>query len=404
MREQFIFRHFFDGLAVGGALAEWAIACWLLAGRGITPPPALHVAVPVVLAVMNRLAANGAEGKILCGPLSGRGGYLVLAFAFGGVVCAAALGVTAGAWAGLRVLGGFQAEAGTVAAGTSEALFGHGFRLLGSLALAASALAVAYGYAHGHRRLVVTRIEVPLAGLPPALAGLRLVHVSDLHMGPMADRAALRDALAQVAALDPDVVCITGDIIDSPATDLASWTPELRSLGARHGVFAVLGNHDRQVGADRVAAALERWSGCRLLRDQAATLTVDGVRLHLIGLEDRAGDAPPAALHTLLAQVPAGEPVVLLAHHPDLFPAAAAAGVSVMLAGHTHGGQMAVPGLPRLNPARLFVSRYDAGTHERDGTVLHVNRGLGTSGQRVRVGAPREITVVTLVGAAAHAA
>src|SRR6266436_4203331 len=246
------------------------------------------------------------------------------------------------------------------------------------------------------RELVVTPIDLPLRGLS---APVRLVHVSDLHLGPLADRAALREALDRVAALAPDLVCVTGDLVDSPATDLDAWMPELARLTARHGVFAVLGNHDRRAGGDRVAAALARWSGWRLLRDEVATVEVAGARLHLVGLEERPEGQAADALPDLVARVPGGAPFVVLAHRPSVLPVAAAVGVPLLLAGHTHGGQLAVPGVPQLNVARLLQMGFEAGCYTRDGTLLHVNRGLGTSGQRVRVGVPREISVLTLTAA-----
>jgi predicted MPP superfamily phosphohydrolase len=161
-------------------------------------------------------------------------------------------------------------------------------------------------------------------------------------------------------------------------------------------VFAILGNHDRHAGADRVADALSRGTTWRLLRDEVATIEADGARLHLLGLEDRPLAEATAGLPSLLARVPPGEPAILLAHRPHVFAAAAAAGVPLTLTGHTHGGQVAMPGLPQLNVARLFVTRFDAGTFARGRALLYVNRGLGTSGQRVRIAAPCEITVVTL--------
>jgi len=190
--------------------------------------------------------------------------------------------------------------------------------------------------------------------------------------------------------------CLTGDLVDSPATDLDAWMPELARLTARHGVFAVLGNHDRRAGADRVAAALARWSGWRLLRDEVATIEVAGARLHLVGLEERPEGRAADALPDLVARVPGGEPFVVLAHRPSVLPVAAAVGVPLVLAGHTHGGQLAVPGVPRLNVARLLRLGFEAGCYARDGTLLYVNRGLGTSGQRLRIGVPREISVLTL--------
>jgi predicted MPP superfamily phosphohydrolase len=399
-RERIFFRHFFDGLALGGALAEWALVRWLAGPL----PLALHLTVPAVLAVANRLAARRLEGERASGLLAGPAGHVVLAFAFGALVAAGLLAATAGAWGLGSLLGGFTAEAGVLSTTGAERFFGSSFRLAASVVLGLAGAAIAYGYVWGHRRLVVTRAVVPLPDLPPALAGFRIAHVTDLHLGPLAHRDALREALDRIAALDPDVVCVTGDVVDSPATDLASWIPELDRLTARHGVFAILGNHDREVGADGVADALRRWTRWRVLRDEIGTVEVGGARLHLLGLEDRARRRAADGLPALLARAPAGEPAVLLAHRPTVFPAAAAAGVSLMLAGHTHGGQLAVPGAPRLNVARVLVTQFDAGFFERDGARLHVNRGLGTSGQRVRIGAPREITVLTLVAAVERAA
>ena len=400
LHERLFFRHFFDGLAIGGALAEWALVCWLFG----PPPRPLHLCGPVALAVANRLAARPLEHERATGALAGAAGHVTLALAFGALVGVAVLGVLATTWGLGALLGGFTAQAGIRAALATEEHFGPSFRLFGCAALGAVGAAVSYGYVWGYRRLVVTRAVVPLPHLPPALAGLRVIHVSDLHLGPLAERAALREAFDRVVALDPDVVCVTGDVVDSPAADLDSWMPELARLTARHGVFAILGNHDLRVGADRVAEALGRWTGWRVLRDEIATVEVGGARLHLIGLEDRPRSQAADGLPALLARVPAGEAAILLAHRPTVFPDAAAAGVSLTLAGHTHGGQIAVPGVPWINVARLLVTQFDAGFFKRDGARLHVNRGLGTSGQRVRVGAPREITVLTLVAAAARAA
>ena len=390
IREGFLFRHFFDGLALGGALAEWGLACWLL---DLEVPVGFHIVVPALLGVVNRLAARRFEREPVTGLLTGRAGYVTLAIAFGALVSAGVLAVLASAWVAGSLLGALSAEAGMVARLGPEPIFGTAFRWIGGAAVGLAGGTVAYGYLRGYRELVVTPIELPLRGLS---APVRLVHVSDLHLGPLADRAALREALDRVAALAPDLVCVTGDLVDSPATDLDAWMPELARLTARHGVFAVLGNHDRRAGADRVAAALARWSDWRLLRDEVATIEVAGSRLHLVGLEERPEGRAADALPDLVARVPGGEPFVVLAHRPSVLPVAAAVGVPLVLAGHTHGGQLAVPGVPQLNLARLLQMGFEAGCYVRDRTLLHVNRGLGTSGQRVRIGVPREISVLTL--------
>src|SRR5262249_53713703 len=197
---------------------------------------------------------------------------------------------------------------------------------------------------------------------------------------------------------------VTGDVIDSRSTDLDHWVPELSRLRARHGVFAVLGNHDAYAGSDRVAAALRASTSWRLPRGGVATLEVEGGRPPPSGLEDHRAPRSAAILLELRAEVRAGEPCVLLVHQPALFPAAARLGVPLTLAGHTHGGQVALPGVPVVNTARILMTRFDAGTFACGDAVLHVNMGLGTSGQRVRIAAPREITVVTLLAPIAVAA
>ena len=397
-----IFGNFWTTVALGGALGEWTLACWLGGAGGPWP---VHVAGILGLTLVNRLAAEGFDRERHTAPVLHAVGGVVLA---SGVVAAAgagALGVAAVSWlvAG-AALGALPAQAGALDA-QAATYFGPVFAPLAGVAVALAMAVAAWGYTCGHRRLRTARIDVRLPGLPHALDGLRIVHVSDLHLGPTAERKALREAIDRVNALEPDVVCVSGDIVDSPITDLEHWMPELARLRARHGVYAVLGNHDRYAGADRVAGAIRAHTDWRLLRDEVVRVETGVGAFRLIGLEDRSAPWCAKMLPRLHAQVPAGEPCVLLVHQPAAFPSAAALGVPLTLAGHTHGGQIAVPGLAAVNPARILMTSYDGGTFTSGSSVLHVNRGLGTSGQRVRIAVPREITVVTLAaGDAAVAA
>jgi len=397
-----IFGNFWTTVALGGAVGEWTLACWLGAAGGPWP---LHVAAILGLTLVNRLAAEGFDRERHSAPVLHDVGGIVLASGAVAAAGAGALGVAAVAWlvAG-AALGALPAQAGALDAHAAT-YFGPVFAPLAGVAVTVAMAVAAWGYTHGHRRLHTTRIDVPLPGLSRALDGLRIVHISDLHLGPTAERGALRDAIDRVNALEPDVVCVSGDIVDSPITDLEHWMPELARLRARHGVYAVLGNHDRYAGADRVAGAIRAHTDWRLLRDEVVRVETGRGAFRLIGLEDRSAPWCAKILPRLHAQVPAGEPCVLLVHQPGAFPAAASLGVPLTLAGHTHGGQIAVPGLAAANPARILMTSYDGGTFTSGGSVLHVNRGLGTSGQRVRIAVPREITVVTLAaGDAAVAA
>ncbi len=388
-----IFPHFSTTLALGGALGEWLLWCWFLGAPATMLP---HLLVPFALFVVNRMAAEGCQLEPTLAPVAARAGAAVLGLGFTAFAGASALTAAAVAWALLDWALALPSPAGAADGLATAASLLPAFRPIGMAALAAGVGTMAHGYLRGHRRLRVTRLELRVAGLPASLDGFRIAQVSDLHVGPLAHRGALREAFERLMALDPDVACVTGDIADSPATDLRLWVPELARLQARRGVFVILGNHDRDAGIEQVAAALVQGTPWRLLRDQVAQVEVDGARLHIVGLEDRPSPDEARALPALLGTVPAGEPCILLAHKPDVFETAAAAGVPLTLAGHTHGGQVALPGLPHLNPARFLMTSFDGGTYKRGGCLLHVSRGLGVSGQRVRVGVPREIALVTL--------
>jgi predicted MPP superfamily phosphohydrolase len=398
LRERIVFRHFYTVLATAGAVGEWGLVCWLFWPVAARLPPWAHGAGLLALAGLTRAAATVFERDPVP-RLAGAVSRVVVGAALGGIVCGATFLAASVVWFGLRSVMALRVEAGLTPAGGGDPLFDPGFHTFVSLAVLGAGVAVVHGYLHGYRRLRVTHVTVPLAGLPAGAPPIRVVHLSDLHLGPLADRAAMRRVLDEIAGLDADLVCVTGDLVDNPGTDVEGWIPELDRLRARHGVYAILGNHDRHAGAERVADAVRRHTGWRLLRDEVTTVEVDGTRLHLVGVEDRPEESAASRLPGLLARVPAGEPMVLLAHRPSVFETAAAAGVPLTLVGHTHGGQVAVPGAPRLNVARFLVTRYDGGTFTRGASLLHVSRGVGTSGQRVRIGVPCEVTVVTLVTA-----
>ncbi|MFN8542799.1 MAG: metallophosphoesterase [Candidatus Binatia bacterium] len=392
-----LFRSFFTAYAFAGGFSVAGLLFVLAAVAGTPVSAAVAVGAGAAAFAAFRLAALVFRRDPAHPTVLDRLGRATAAVAFVALGGAGALGVAALAWSALGRFGA-SAHAGMLLSAGSPGAEHVG--LVASLAVALGAGTIVHGYLRGHRALRVRAITVPVAGLPAALAGLRLAHVSDLHLGPIADVRTLRTAIDRLLAIAPDVVCVTGDVVDNRHTDLPRWLPELARLDARHGVFAILGNHDRHAGAERVAGALTGAPAWRVLRNARTAIEVDGARLHLVGLEDHKGGRTEALL-PLLAEVPAGEITVVLAHYPDTFRATAAAGVPLTLAGHTHGGQVAVPGLPKLNTARLLMTRWDGGLFAQGPALLHVSRGLGTSAQRIRVGVPPEITVLTLVPAAA---
>ena len=381
---------FWTTVALLTALGEWTLACWAL---GSAPSPAAHVVGVCALFALNRAACGWYEHEPHRAPRRnalGRGVLIV------GVLCVAATAALAASLllrVGLGALGGFPAEAGALGVVTPGAA---GVDLLALASMTVAVGLVLHGYLRGWRALEVTHLEVAIPGLGAGLDGLRVAHLSDLHVGPLCDVGALRAAFDTANGLGADLMCVTGDLADSRHTDVDRWMPELTRLRAPMGVVAIMGNHDFNAGLDRVADAIARHTDWRLLRDQVTTIERDGASLAIAGLDHRRLPQAIAELPALTAKVPDGLPCVLLAHHPGTVESAASARAALMLSGHTHGGQVALPGAPRWNMARLLMTSWDVGTFREGPTVLHVSRGLGTSGQRLRIGAPREITLITL--------
>lgn len=394
------FRSFFTTLLVAVSAAQWTVVAWALAvAAGVRPAWPLHLlAVAAIYLLNRRLTATRRARR------SAPAFRIYTATAFVSLFCAAFLGVTWLAFAAVDgMLGVLSAEAfGAAGQLAVQAGVGGAFRWTGSLGMAAIALLMGYGYLAGQHELRVHRQPVPVRGLRRPL---RVAQISDIHIGQNLSRRQLERFVALVNQTEADLVCITGDIADSPLADLDAFFPLLAGLRARHGVCAILGNHDHGAGAERVVEALGRWTDFRVLRDAAVTLDCAGAPLHVIGLDDRGRDwargvLSDARLADLLEAAPAGVPVLLLAHRPDIFAQAAVAGVPLTLSGHTHGGQLALPwfGGRRRNLAEL-VTDFDRGLYRRGDAHLYVNCGLGVTGQRIRLFTPREITVAELMPA-----
>ena len=260
--------------------------------------------------------------------------------------------------------------------------------LLGALALAGAGAALSL-----HQRPRIRKREVEIDGLPPAFDGYRIAQISDLHCGPFASGRRVARWVAATNRLEPDLVAVTGDLIASGSAFVDVVARALGGLRARDGAFAAMGNHDYFGDGEAMVSALEA-AGLTVLRNRGVELRRDGAAIYLAGVDDtwtRRHDVGRA-----LAARPAGMPAVLLAHDPALFPEAAERGVDLVLSGHTHGGQVAVPLLARkLNLARL-ITRFTNGVYRSGASTLYVNRGLGTTGPPVRLAVAPEIAVLTL--------
>ena len=238
------------------------------------------------------------------------------------------------------------------------------------------------------------RLEVEMPGLDPAWDGYRLAHLTDIHLGQWLSPARLEGVVDLTNGLQADLIALTGDFLsydlDGSSRDLEK---EFARLRADDGVFAVLGNHDHWVGAERVRALLDR---CRIreLRNDVVTLRRGQAVLHLAGVDDVMVHQDD--LDQVLARLPAEGPAVLLAHEPDFADEAARTGrFGLQLSGHSHGGQIV---LPRFGPLVRgpYCWKYPVGRYQVKATTLYTNRGLGSNMWWVRVNCPPEIALITL--------
>lgn len=271
------------------------------------------------------------------------------------------------------------------------------------LGAAAAGLVALHGRREA-RRLHLTRVEVPVRRLPEALDGFEIIHLSDLHLrhyGPY-EQAWLR----AVRALSAPVAVVTGDFAGS-AFGAQALIPMLMDISRERTVLGVLGNndYDRRVNTDGLVRDLTR-AGVRVLRNEAHVVLHKGHRVRFSGVDDP--HTGRADLARALAALPppgdaAAEPVIILSHSPDIFPEAKRAGADLVLAGHTHGGQICLPGGVPLFANSRTGRRYARGLVVENGTSMYVSRGVGTSAVPFRFFCPPEIAVIRLVRADAAA-
>jgi hypothetical protein len=269
-------------------------------------------------------------------------------------------------------------------------------QVLGGAAVAAGGAAALVGVAEA-LNLVLERVRVPLARLPEAMSGTRIVQITDVHLGSATGPEYLARVVAEVNALAPDLIAITGDLVDGSVDRLRPHVALLRGLRARYGVFFVTGNHEFYSGAPAWAAHLATL-GVRVLRNERVSIGDAEASFDLAGVDDwNASHYADEHGHDLPAAVAGRDPareLVLLAHQPRSLYEAALHGVGLQLSGHTHGGQL----FP-LRPLLYFDQPFLDGLHRRGETWIYVSRGTGYWGPPMRVGARPEITEITLVRA-----
>src|SRR5688572_14272437 len=249
-----------------------------------------------------------------------------------------------------------------------------------------------WGVAYERHRLGATEATLPVSGLPPALNGVRIALLTDIHHSALVGAEDVRAAVDLTLSLKPDIVVLGGDYVTFADRTFVEPVAELLApLRAPHGVFAILGNHDDD---KHMPAALTRHK-IEVLKDQRARVELRGDALELAGIQfwtrrtQQIEDVVKNARDTVL----------LLAHDPRRLTEAAELKVGAVLSGHTHGGQVVLPGVGALAKARFPILQ---GLGRRKSTAIFVSRGIGTVYVPIRINCPPEVAVVTLQSSGGH--
>jgi predicted MPP superfamily phosphohydrolase len=259
----------------------------------------------------------------------------------------------------------------------------------------------------------ITHRTFALPNLPPAFEGKTITFLSDIHAGPFMDVDEMKHIAQLVNDLKSDIIVIPGDFVTSHVNEVGPFAEAMSDLKAPLGVYACSGNHDYYAGIDLVSRGIED-TGIKLLRNENASITIQGQSLYFIGVDDMDADSvkrfvegkPAPHIEAAWRGVPANAATVLLCHKPYMFPEFAQTNTGLMLSGHTHGGQIV---LGRIGKTVLtfssIASEYVEGLYRPEGnrskTQMYVSRGIGVVGVPIRINCPPEITQITLRAATA---
>lgn len=372
------------------SLVEWRITLWLLEyararwkGRALTVARAVIVLFNAALAIGYTLSFS----ELLR--------YFPVSTGFGMFVGAATLGYFGAATVLVAVRLARQVLERSVASspdpGRRRVLVSAG-----NLLIAAPFAAFGYGALIERTDFQLRETEIPLAGLPADLDGLTILHLSDIHLSAFLSESELARVIDACRQLHPNLAVVTGDLISTHGDPLDACLRQLARLRSEAGTFGCMGNHERLAGAEQIAEKSGARAGIQFLRSSNRELRFGNSTLNLAGVDYQRASRPELYLKGAERLVNPSACNVLLSHNPDVFPTAARQGYNLMLAGHTHGGQVTVEIVdPLLNPAR-FLTPYVYGLYRSGAAAAYVTRGIGTIGVPARLGAPPEISLLRL--------
>ncbi len=248
-----------------------------------------------------------------------------------------------------------------------------------------------YSLFNGMQTPRVKTVTIPVKQLPQSMSGFTIVQLSDMHLDGYKGMGVIAKIVARVNALKPDLIVITGDLIDGDVSEDPAFCQQLKQLTARHGVLAITGNHEYYAGL-QTFLHLAQCSNITVLRNQAITLS-NG--LQVIGLEDDEGqrfNSGGPDLEKAMVGCDASKPIILLYHRPFFSATAIQKGVDLQLSGHTHAGQ-----IPPMDLLVWLYYKYPAGLYEKDGSYIYTSPGTGYWGPAMRFLSKSEITLFRLV-------
>ena len=264
----------------------------------------------------------------------------------------------------------------------------------GGALLAAPFAAVGYGALIERLDFHVRELDIPVLGLPAGLDGLRLLHLSDIHLSAFLSEQDLARVIDSANELRPHLAFVTGDLITSVGDPLDACLRQVARLRADAGVLGCMGNHEAYAGVEDYLERAGARLGIPFLRRGTQALRFGDAVLNIAGVDYQRSDRPylPHAERLLLP----GAYNLLMSHNPDVFPVAARQGYDLMLAGHTHGGQVTIEILNQSINAARFFTPYVYGLFRQGKAAAYVTRGIGTIGIPARIGAPPEIALLRL--------
>jgi hypothetical protein len=258
-----------------------------------------------------------------------------------------------------------------------------------------AAPAVVFGFGILTRKNTVVReIDIKFPGLPRDLENLRLVQISDVHLSAFYSEKDLARVIDEANSLRADLAIMTGDLITTKYDPLEAGIRQLARLKSNSGIWGCLGNHEHFAGVEALATELGAKLGVNFLRTQAKTLKFGRNSINLVGVDYQSMHA--SYLPGVEELVESDQFNVLLSHNPDVFPVATDRGFDLVLAGHTHGGQINVEIFDKNVNIAEFVTPYTKGLYKRANSSIYVNSGIGTIGMPIRLGDPPEITLIKL--------